>query len=226
MNAQHLVLKSMLNKEYPFKMHTYIISPLAIILAIVIFNYGWWGEHVWQYFLALRTAFPIFTSFFRIVSNLGNAFLDSIYMVIFLYSLYKKNSSGIRFALCFAIVGLVTMLIVVQLMKYGLGMPRPFAAWPPSPWTSDRYASFPSGHTTHVIISAIPLALLFRNKLISLCLSLLIACMGLSRLWLGFHHPIDIIGGIVVGSLSAWFIYTYAIYKPKVKDDDSIYDAM
>lgn len=30
--------------------------------------------------------------------------------------------------------------------------------------------------------------------------------MGISRVWLGQHHPVDILGGMVLGSLAARFI--------------------
>ena len=37
----------------------------------------------------------------------------------------------------------------------------------------------------------------------SLFLSVVIALMGFSRVWLGQHHPIDIVGGMLLGSIAA-----------------------
>ena len=37
----------------------------------------------------------------------------------------------------------------------------------------------------------------------SLFLSAVIALMGFSRVWLGQHHPIDIVGGMLLGSIAA-----------------------
>lgn len=64
-------------------------------------------------------------------------------------------------------------------------------------------ASFPSGHTATIITAAVPLALWFRNRPFSLFLSAVIALMGFSRVWLGQHHPIDIVGGMLLGSIAA-----------------------
>ena len=91
-----------------------------------------------------------------------------------------------------------------QIMKYGLGMPRPGFPWPPYPLGFiNQYASFPSGHTATIITAAVPLALWFRNRPFSLFLSAVIALMGFSRVWLGQHHPIDIVGGMLLGSIAA-----------------------
>ena len=43
----------------------------------------------------------------------------------------------------------------------------------------------------------------FRNRPFSLFLSVVIALMGFSRVWLGQHHPIDIVGGMLLGSIAA-----------------------
>lgn len=61
----------------------------------------------------------------------------------------------------------------------------------------------PFRHTATIITAAVPLALWFRNRPFSLFLSAVIALMGFSRVWLGQHHPIDIVGGMLLGSIAA-----------------------
>ena len=79
-----------------------------------------------------------------------------------------------------------------------------YLPWPPYPLGFiNQYASFPSGHTATIITAAVPLALWFRNRPFSLFLSAVIALMGFSRVWLGQHHPIDIVGGMLLGSIAA-----------------------
>ena len=110
--------------------------------------------------------------------------------------------NNVRSALRF--VQRLLLCFVMQIMKYGLGMPRPGFPWPPYPLGFiNQYASFPSGHTATIITAAVPLALWFRNRPFSLFLSAVIALMGFSRVWLGQHHPIDIVGGMLLGSIAA-----------------------
>lgn len=68
----------------------------------------------------------------------------------------------------------------------------------------DNEGSFPSGHTT--IMFAIAGALYFYNKKLAGRLVLLGLLIGLARVSAGIHYPGDILGGIIVGLISAWLI--------------------
>lgn len=172
--------------------------------AFVILCLGWWGEPVRQFFSPLATADIHITRFMSVVTHIGNPLIYVFYLVLLLVALTKRDWRETMFVLRCVLFSAFFLCFVMQIMKYGLGMPRPGFPWPPYPLGFiNQYASFPSGHTATIITAAVPLALWFRNRPFSLFLSAVIALMGFSRVWLGQHHPIDIVGGMLLGSIAA-----------------------
>ena len=68
-----------------------------------------------------------------------------------------------------------------------------------SVWT---IGSFPSEHTT--IVFAIALAVFLTYKKFGTILLVLAAIVGISRIYVGIHYPLDIIGGALVGCAMAY----------------------
>lgn len=58
--------------------------------------------------------------------------------------------------------------------------------------------SFPSGHAQNITVTGVTLCIFTRNKLIFLATFVLVVLVGISRIYLGLHWPIDILGGIVL----------------------------
>ena len=194
-------------KTYPWKTHLGLLLPLAVLSLFLVWTYGFWGASAEQSFRLLRTEFPHMTRIMQAITDWGNPFLDSLYALILLHALRSGNRSGIRFSLAYAFVAILFLGVVLQLVKYGLGIPRPGIPWPSQPWTSYAYSSFPSGHTAHVLVAAIPLAFWFRSRPLSGLLALLMALTGFSRIWLGWHHPGDLLGSLVLGSMGTIALY-------------------
>ncbi|MFC1760215.1 phosphatase PAP2 family protein, partial [Candidatus Neomarinimicrobiota bacterium] len=59
--------------------------------------------------------------------------------------------------------------------------------------------SFPSGHAQGSTTLWLMLALLIRKKWINYLTAIMIILVSLSRLYLGVHYPIDILGGVLIG---------------------------
>ena len=67
---------------------------------------------------------------------------------------------------------------------------------------SDNEYSFPSGHATIVSAGAATALVLFRTKnriLISIALAAEAAIVCISRVYLGHHFPLDVVGGVLLG---------------------------
>jgi len=72
---------------------------------------------------------------------------------------------------------------------------------------TDRF-SFPSGHTTTSFALATSLTLRYPDKPILIsCLYFYATVVSLGRIYLGLHYPSDILGGIAVGTGSAFLIH-------------------
>ncbi|MFQ9867044.1 MAG: phosphatase PAP2 family protein [Bilophila wadsworthia] len=135
------------------------MAPLGAIMAFVILCLGWWGEPVRQFFSPLATADIHITRFMSVVTHIGNPLIYVFYLVLLLVALTKRDWRETVFVLRCVLFSVFFLCFVMQIMKYGLGMPRPGFPWPPYPLGFiNQYASFPSGHTATIITAAVPLA--------------------------------------------------------------------
>lgn len=88
-----------------------------------------------------------------------------------------------------------------DVFRYGLGRARPnsgFAEGLYGPSLNAKFHSFPSGHTTTAFGTAVATAVLFPPLAVpSIALA---GGVAWSRLYLNYHHPSDILMGLVLGS--------------------------
>ncbi|HHY47308.1 MAG TPA: phosphatase PAP2 family protein [Firmicutes bacterium] len=91
-----------------------------------------------------------------------------------------------------AVKVLILVGLVVQVLKHLVGRPRPFGGSPDS---------FPSGHTAVIFGLAQVYGTRYRRfKLLFLALAVLV---GLSRLYVGAHYPLDVLAGMAIGVVVA-----------------------
>ncbi len=110
-----------------------------------------------------------------------------------------------KFASLFAIANLFTITIV-QILKRVMAEPRPLGAL-------ETGYGFPSQHTASYVVFWGLLILWTKNKLLMLLGMLMILLVGISRVYLGEHLIVDVIGGYVIGfmvlGLSWWWSRRY-----------------
>ena len=198
--------------RYPWARHLLMLAPMLLVLLVLGTQWSWWGEPVRAIHEAAAAAHPRVTVFMRLLSAWGSLPLYFVYLCLLVHGLRRPRPNGlprpdvmlVRRCIVFS---LLLTLAATQALKYGLGMPRPLAAWPPAPFSFDfLYNSCPSGHTTEITASAVPLGLRFRRIWVYATLALLIVLVGYSRIWLSRHHPVDLVGGLIMGSLIARLI--------------------
>ena len=68
--------------------------------------------------------------------------------------------------------------------------------------------SFPSGHAA--LFFAMAMVIYFYNKKWGLWFFGAAILMGLSRIIAGVHYPTDILGGAIIGTLTAWAVFYFA----------------
>lgn len=65
----------------------------------------------------------------------------------------------------------------------------------------DRY-SFPSGHTCGAVGGAVAVA--FASPPLAIAYGVLAVFIAISRMYLGAHYPLDVLGGAAIGAVSGW----------------------
>ena len=66
---------------------------------------------------------------------------------------------------------------------------------------------FASSHASNSAGLAILTSLIFKNRLYTLSMSVWVLLVSYSRIYLGVHYPGDILGGMLIGTLVAFFCY-------------------
>ena len=209
--------------RYLFNMNfvLYLLSFIIVILAVFSNLLYPFDMFFLTIFNELSINYPLFTRFFMIITIAGSLWFWII--VTFLFGLYfiknneKSNASLILFALIFS-------TLLVLLFKELIMRPRPqeillfnnIGSISRSYWGIDlRYSnlinsvlnsskfSFPSGHSTRTITMFKLFSSIFKKyRYFFLIISILIL---FSRLFLGVHYPLDLLGGLILGLISAHF---------------------
>ena len=105
-----------------------------------------------------------------------------------------------------AVVIAITMLVLIPLgalAKDIVARPRPVIPKSDFLIAADKEYAFPSGHALIVSAGAAGALLLFRDTprklVISIILAIEAALVCISRVYVGGHYPLDVIGGILLG---------------------------
>jgi membrane-associated phospholipid phosphatase len=112
---------------------------------------------------------------------------------------------------CFwaALIAAVIATLWVQGMKHVVNVPRPLAVLAAGQFFQSgpgyRAVSFPSGHAAAIFaITGIWIMGLSRRYLLRAALLALATLVSLSRVMVGVHWPLDLLGGMLGGWLGAW----------------------
>jgi undecaprenyl-diphosphatase len=159
-----------------------------------------------------------FDAFWMFMTN--KAVNVSVYLVVLTYFLKKTNLKS--FLILLVIVGLLVLVTdqVTNLFKYGFQRLRP--CHEPlleglvrlvKPNCGGSYGYF-SGHASNSFALAVFFSLILKSraKIIPLILLVLASLIAYSRIYIGVHYPLDVLSGVVFGSLSG-FIF-YLVWKP------------
>lgn len=150
-----------------------------------------------------RMQCKILDKFMPCCTFLGGAYftvLISLFLMLF-------GKGEIRFVAAKGSIALAVSFTIGFLLKKLLGRPRPFMVIP-NAHVGDRVwkdYSFPSGHTAAGFSLAVNYALFYPQLAIPLTLCAVL--VGISRVYLGYHYPTDILAGAVLGTLTAAVVY-------------------
>lgn len=140
--------------------------------------------------------------------------IDNVYLKKFVFIFTELGSSigaitvmlaismisGYRSLFVFIPVYL-TQLIIAELIKFILKRPRPNKTSNRNLWgMTFSSGAFPSGHTSNIFTLATIMTLYYKyNIFITIIVFTIAGLIAISRIFLGKHYLIDIIGGALLG---------------------------
>ena len=121
--------------------------------------------------------------------------------LLMMFLLAFKGSVKEKKSLLLALISFPIVILLIKLIHLFLVIDRPCVEYDISPLILlEPDASFPSRHAS--IISAIAFSYLaLRSKWYPLMLTVVLL-IGVSRVYVGVHFPIDILGGMIVGIIA------------------------
>jgi len=156
---------------------------------------------------------PFLDVFFQMVTMTGEEYFYIIAAAIIFWCVNKKFGYKLGFAL-------LTSTIVNTVLKDIVNAARPIGV-PGIRSLRLQTAtgqSFPSGHTQGATTFWVSWIVQLKSKWIYIVGITAILLVGFSRLYLGVHYPIDIVGGMVVGTIWVFisnYIFEYADSREK-----------
>lgn len=201
-----------LSPAYPWRHNLLCLLPTAALLLALGLTFRS-ESGLKAFFYDFRMARPLLTQALEFITDHGVILLNIPYIVLLVRAWNRKSVSGKRFVISY-ILSLAVVLLVVQMIKGGVGRARPFLdvrEFMPWSWDAD-YDSFPSGHTTEALSAAIPLADTLRRTHWSLLLGLAASLIPFTRMYLGMHFMTDVLGGLVMGSLCGMLCWRICEY--------------
>ena len=141
---------------------------------------------------ALLDQFMIFSTTYLIYLS-----LLSIFVIAF------KGKVKERKALILILFSLPLAIVLIKIIHIFINEPRPFVTFNFIPLTDNKPdLSFPSRHATIMAVIAFVLTFL-KSKWAPLFLILMLL-VGISRVYVGVHYPLDVLGGFIVGIFSVF----------------------
>lgn len=114
-------------------------------------------------------------------------------------------------AVILMLLGYILTFFALPLIHIFIKEPRPFTTYHFKPLiTPPTSLSFPSGHST--IMAVITSAFLFTRSRWMALFFIFMLWIGFSRIYVGVHYPLDVLGGFILGFIIS-FTIGYAINK-------------
>ena len=194
-------------------LNKYLVTSIGVLAAFIIFallvspklDIGFARplreEDTKVFFQVNKQHYAPLDQFMILITQLGRELVWPIVIVVlFIFG----GVTGKKAALIMAIAMIVLIPIGV-LMKEIVARPRPFIPESEFILAADSKYAYPSGHSLIVAAGAtVSVAVLYRNpswkmKAVSVSLAVEASIVCFSRIYVGAHYPLDVLGGILLG---------------------------
>jgi len=178
-------------------------APLLLLLAALWLVFPS-EEAVAGFFREHREAHHGLTLAFTLITDWCNPVFYGLFGWLLLRAWRSGDRETLRFIGILVAVQAVVAGLAVHFVKHTVGRPRPGQGmWFDPVTTRGAFHSLPSGHTTEFMGWAAPFALRLGRVGLTVLTGVAAALVGLSRIYLGWHHPSDVFFGWLLGSFGA-----------------------
>ncbi len=155
---------------------------------------------------------------FKTISNSVYPVVVAVPITYFSAGLIMKNKKYTQYGVQ-STTSIISDLVLTTVLKYSIQRKRPYEKYPfIFPLQKENTPSFPSGHTSRAFNTATFLSLNFPKWYVIVPAYVYASVVAYSRLYLGVHYPSDIIGGMIVGSATAYLNFKFHQWYFKKKE--------
>jgi len=136
-----------------------------------------------------------------------------LFLLIIIYIFNKKQIYLYAATNAIIIIGITAL--ITAFLKNEIARLRPYEINKliVTPLINSGGYSFPSGHTTEVFALFFTIFFMLRKTYFSILFLIWAILIAYSRMALGVHYPLDILGGITISGLSVWLWLKYEPLK-------------
>lgn len=134
-----------------------------------------------------------------------------IYLSFFaIFLIAFKGKIKDRKALILILISFPLAILLIKFIHFFINEPRPFVTFNFEPLADNNpNASFPSRHAT--IMAIIAFAYTYFKSKWGIFFLIMMILVGVSRIYVGVHYPLDVLGGFITGLIS--LILAFQIIK-------------
>ncbi len=173
------------------------------------------------------------TSLFLLINKVGTAFVDEmwilltlfgnkLFILVLLFCFFWRSPYLLRAVLIAALIS----LLITGGLKLLVALSRPYEVLDPASFQliggKLTSFSFPSGHTAGAFAVMGCIGLYYKNNASTFLILFFASLVGISRIMLGVHWPIDVLVGAALGWICAWL--GVSIIKEHCLRDNNIWD--
>jgi membrane-associated phospholipid phosphatase len=139
--------------------------------------------------------------FMILITQFGRELVWPIVIVV----LFMFGGATGKKAALIMMLAMIVLIPIGMLSKEIVARPRPFIPDTEVILAADSQFAYPSGHSLIVVAGAtVSVAVLFRNsswkmKAVTMTLAVEASIVCFSRIYVGAHYPLDVLGGILLG---------------------------
>lgn len=171
-------------------------------------------DHEWLFSIQ-QNRFPILDGTFNIISHIATYVVIILILHVGLQAFLKKSKILFRKFYSLAFIEIISA-VTISILKNYFQRERPYVTFLDiEKIGSGGGLSFPSGHTTEAFCMAWAFVLILPEKPAYKLLFIWAALVAYSRMLLGVHYPLDILGGVFFGSMVALLYYRFIYLKNK-----------